>query len=706
MSPERFEGWLTGVRVEGSSALLCFKTAEGLKVDVRDAYAPFFYLICRSAEDAEAARHMISQHPKVSNAVLEERFPHVESPSLEAVVRVTTESAESLMEVAADSARIPEVTETAETSVPHCFRHMMARGAWFFRKYRVEAPGGILKAMEAIDTEELPPLRKAAACRTASGIRVLTDSRETAELPAEGLEGFIQERGIDVLLSYGGDEFLPASAGMAWHGALLRGCIHIDVRRDVYADIYSEDYALEGGDSFLSELLAIGNDRLLRVMELSRISGAQPDLVSRSSPGVLNNFLHKRAARLKGYVVPDRKELSEAPKSLRMLSVMDRAGLIFYPAPGVYHDVAKCDFSSMYPSIIVGRNISPETLNCGCCAGVGQTVPEAGWHTCSRRRGIIPEGLAPVLEARLRLKRLMRAEASPERRREYDIRQKALKNILVTCFGYLGFSNFIFSNVECKESVMLFGRSILMRAKRVAESMGLDVIYGITDSLFVRNGGAEAYAEFCRRVSLETGIGLELDRIFRAVVFPCAAAGCGAANKYYGIDTLGGLESRGICLRHSDAPQLLRDFQENAIKVLLSGSLPEDIDANLGRARELLRRYKDAVMGDRLPLKAYAITMSLRRPAEDYVSNAPHVVAGRMESTTVTDARGGRHVTYVYSKCGPLPYGMADAAGINRMKYCGLLDAALGELIMGTGIGEPAAGVGLCTLLDFPGRSG
>ena len=39
------------------------------------------------------------------------------------------------------------------------------------------------------------------------------------------------------------------------------------------------------------------------------------------------------------------------------------------PPVGVHTQVAEVDFASMYPTIMAIHNISPETVNCGCCLG-------------------------------------------------------------------------------------------------------------------------------------------------------------------------------------------------------------------------------------------------------------------------------------------------------------------------------------------------
>ena len=74
----------------------------------------------------------------------------------------------------------------------------------------------------------------------------------------------------------------------------------------------------------------------------------------------------------------------------------------------------------------------------------------------------------------------------PKLREVYDKRQIALKWILVTCFGYLGFKNAKFGTVDGHIAVCAFGREALLNAAHMAEENGFQVIHGIVDSLWLK----------------------------------------------------------------------------------------------------------------------------------------------------------------------------------------------------------------------------
>ena len=112
-----------------------------------------------------------------------------------------------------------------------------------------------------------------------------------------------------------------------------------------------------------------------------------------------------------GYLIPWRKRLPEDFKTGSELLLTDKGGLVFQPRTGLYEQVCELDFSSMFPSIMVKYNISQETLRCACCPE--NRVPEIGHHICTKRRGLVPRTLEPVLERRRVYKRLMRRKKDP-----------------------------------------------------------------------------------------------------------------------------------------------------------------------------------------------------------------------------------------------------------------------------------------------------
>jgi len=167
-----------------------------------------------------------------------------------------------------------------------------------------------------------------------------------------------------------------------------------------------------------------------------------------------------------GILIPWRKNEPEKPKTALQLLTVDKGGLTYQPAIGEYEDIAEIEFASMYPTLMVTRNISPETVLCSCCKN--EAVPEAGYNICEKRRGLIPLALEPLIKRRKIYKQLMK-NADERTRVIYGARRAAIKWMLVTCFGYMGYRGARFGRIEAHEGVTSWGRETLLRAKEIAE---------------------------------------------------------------------------------------------------------------------------------------------------------------------------------------------------------------------------------------------
>jgi DNA polymerase I len=279
---------------------------------------------------------------------------------------------------------------------------------------------------------------------------------------------------------------------------------------------------------------------LAGVLMASRLSGLSPSLASRFTPGTLISSYETYEAVRRGIAVPFRKSDAEVLRKCAALKTADRGGMMFQPEPGIFEEVDEIDFTSMYPSIIVKANLSPETIG----------HPE--------RRGFLPTALEPLLALRIRTKQLKKTDPS------IAGIDAILKWMLVTCFGYTGYKNAKFGRIEVHEAITGRSRDILLLTKDIAESMNFRVLHGIVDCLWVQGSPVAALQE---RVSRETGLSTEPEH-FNWIVFLPLNDGLGAYNRYYGRLSDGSVKVRGIASRRHDTPEYIRTMQGDMLGVM------------------------------------------------------------------------------------------------------------------------------------------
>ncbi len=298
-----------------------------------------------------------------------------------------------------------------------------------------------------------------------------------------------RETGRGVLHKKEGSYFSYGQIIYRGQQVLLYGRCHIDCRNAMMW----QDYDLEGA------------------LETARITALPLQTAARVSPGTGISSMQITTALRHDILVPWRKQQAEKPKTALDLIRFDQGGLVYQPITGLHHDVGMIDFISMYPSIMVRSNISPET-----------PFPDR-LGSSDYPPGLVPLTLAPLLEKRVALKQRALSLPSWDQRRRIDkARSEAHKWLLVTCFGYLGYKNARFGRIEAHEAVTTWGREALLRAKEAAEDMGFRVLHMYVDGLWVQRADCKEPQDFqplLEEVAARTSLPVALDGVYAGLPF-------------------------------------------------------------------------------------------------------------------------------------------------------------------------------------------
>jgi len=285
---------------------------------------------------------------------------------------------------------------------------------------------------------------------------------------------------------------------------------------------------------------------------------------------LLTSIEVKKAYLEQDTLTPWKNWSGEKPKKASTLHKSDRGGFIFNPEPSIHRDVYEADFASLFPNIIVKKNISPETVNCNCCEN--KKVPELGYSVCERQRGFIPEVLEPLIEDRQEMKEVVE-EIEDENERNYVKGSiDAIKWLLVSCFGYMGHSHASYGSIECHQAIQAFDRDIMVKAKEMFEEAGYTISHGIIDSIWVQEkDNAEEFEKVCQNISEEIGIKLEPEHKFEWCAFvprSSSEANIATLNRYFGKKQNGEFKTAGIETEQRSVCQFVKNAQMEMIEKL------------------------------------------------------------------------------------------------------------------------------------------
>ena len=357
--------------------------------------------------------------------------------------------------------------------------------------------------------------------------------------------------------------------------------------------------------------LEIAKKALPFAMQLSSVTGIPLDQVLAAPVGFRVEWFLIRQAFMENELIPNRVERPYIPY---------RGALVLKPKKGLHENIAIIDFSAMYPSLMIKYNISPDTyvppdepLPPEECF----IAPEVGHKFRKSPPGFYKRVLEKLLELRRQIKKQMKLlDPSSAEYILLDNRQKAIKVIANACYGYTGWLGARWYVKPCAEATAAFGRKTIKEAIALARDLSLQIIYGDTDSLFVKYIPEKVDA-FIMEVEDKIGLDIKIDKVYVSCIFT------EAAKRYAGLLQDGRIEVVGFEAVRGDWCELAQEVQLKVIEVILKKKSPH-------AAAEYVRKIIDDLKSKRVPFEKLIIWKTLSKSLDEYEVDAPHVRVARI----------------------------------------------------------------------------
>jgi len=690
------DGWLLDLYPQAADMILWFILDDGRRLRLRDPFTPIFYVSFEGQPDPEqsrrALRAALARLDGLEPAGPARRLDFWSGDQIDVeAIRVTN------LDLAGPNLRalarqLPELTCYNCDIAPE-IHYAYDRGLFPTARCRLTWRGDTLTACELLDRADdtrydLPPLREAQLTARGNLLgrrprllslslacegRTLTwDDAPPAEM-LRSLRDALRACDPDLLWTEGGDAaLLPALLTLAQrHRAQLGpdADLALDrepgIRRRLRTDGHTfvsygqvlyqaPDYPLFGRwhidrhNSFWA-----GTIGLAGLVEVARLARLPVQRAARRSIGTGISSIQLHHAFRQGYLIPWKKCRPEAWKSAATLLKSDRGGLVYQPLVGVYEDVIELDFVSMYPTIMVRCNVSPETINCPCCKPQPD-VPELGYTICRRRRGLVSAALEPIIARRALFKsemKRLRAAADPAAADLFRQRQEALKWLLVCCFGYLGYRNARFGRIEAHETTTAFSRDKLLRAREICEDRGFRVLHAIVDCVWIQREGATdaEIADLCREINAATDLTIALEGRYRWLAFLPSRMNpdMPVPNRYFGLFEDGTLKYRGIEVRRSDQAPYVQRVQRELLDALAAAPSLAACRALRGRLYRIVQEAERRLRERAVDLEDLIFKRKTSMEADDYRGNGMTALAARQMKQAGLTLHAGEVVRYL-----------------------------------------------------------
>ncbi len=241
------------------------------------------------------------------------------------------------------------------------------------------------------------------------------------------------------------------------------------------------DYSLDD----VVSTLKIAEQTLPLNLELTRIIGQPLFDVSRMATGQQAEWFLVKQAYFDGEVVPNKQGANFLD---RANAEDNEGGYVREPETGLHENLVQFDFRSLYPSLIISKNISPDVMVLGDVENEDDynISPEHGLKFKKSPQGFIPSVIDKILQERFRLKREMKESQDETEKKSLNVQQQAIKRLANTMYGIYGFPRFRWYSFECAKAITSWGRQYIKSSIKKAEEFGFYTIYADTDGFYAK----------------------------------------------------------------------------------------------------------------------------------------------------------------------------------------------------------------------------
>ena len=359
--------------------------------------------------------------------------------------------------------------------------------------------------------------------------------------------------------------------------------------------------------------------------------------------------------------------------------------IVLPPKIGIYLDqpIPVLDFNSLYPSNMIAYNLSPDTLAYVKNYDMNGRLKNAddvkkfdgfkidevsydiknddgeaiGRQVCgfvqpsenSQTLGLLPLTLDILLKKRKETRKKMETTEDDAQKSVLNGLQLAYKVVANSVYGQCGSKTSPIRRLEVAASTTAVGRQKIYDAKKIVEEQfGAQVIYGDTDSIFVKfpTKDLQTSMDMARKAAeIITASGrkahkIEYEKTFYPFVLFCRKRYVGMM---YEDDTIKcKRKSMGIAVKRRDNAPIVKDIFGGALDILME-------QRDIRKAQQFVQDMLVKVIKNEMPLEKYIVTKQLRDDYKNPDQIAHAVLADRMKMRDEGSApQVGDRLAYIY----------------------------------------------------------
>ncbi len=437
-------------------------------------------------------------------------------------------------------------------------------------------------------------------------------------------------------------------------------------------------------DAYLTFKLTSFNEDLLMnlLVVITRIARMPIDDISRMGVSQWIRSLLYYEHRKNNFLIPRRNEIEEKSSGMANDAVIKdkkyRGGLVIEPVEGVHFDVTVMDFASLYPSIIKVNNLSYETVRCPHEECKKNAIPGTSHWRCTKKNGLTSLIIGSLRDLRVNYyKSLSKKEnITDEQKQLYTVVSQALKVILNASYGVMGAEIFPLYFLPAAEATTALGRHIIMDTIEKCKGIQLEVLYGDTDSLFVKNPTQQQVEDVIKLAKKDHGVELEIDKEYRYVVLS------NRKKNYFGVTKNGKVDVKGLTGKKSHTPPFIKTLFYELLDILAEVQNEQEFENAKKKVSDKIAIYAKKVQDKSIPLKELTFNVTLSKALSEYVKTIPQHIRAAKQLETTREIKKGDIISYVkiLNKPGVKPVELARQDEIDSGKYMEFMESTLEQI--------------------------
>ena len=449
-------------------------------------------------------------------------------------------------------------------------------------------------------------------------------------------------------------------------------------------------YCLRDGE-ITFKLTSFEDDLVMKlILVLARISSMPMEDVSRQGVSRwIRNFMHCEHRR-RNMLIPNAADILTTKGKTTTKAIIKgkkyKGAIVVEPVPGVHFNVAVMDFPSLYPSITKVWNLGYQSICCRHPECRNNRVPDTPHWVCTKKRALESLLIGSLRDLRVRWYKPRSKDKTlqTELRSWYRIIQGALKVILNASYGVFGAESFDLYCPPVAEATAAIGRHSITKIINKAKDLNIQVLYGDTDSVFLKNPSKEQIQELAQWTEHELKMSLDVDKVYRYAVFSSRK------KNYLGVLEDGSVDVKGLTGKKRHIPLFIKNAFNAMKERLAQVKSPADFEDAKKDICEIVRnRHTRLKRREWESLNELAFNVVLGEAPERYTKTTPqHVKAARILQERGVEVKAGDLMSFVKVVREPhvKPVELATKNEIDVDKYVAYLRSTFDQVLDALGL--------------------